>query len=121
MANDLEIDYLDPETQSQVVRADGKHNCPNCGHCITGEKCTYCGTIFVDMACISMDEPFFMKIKHHDKIHIYKVCLTSASMTTENFGPTLYADDRPVLTLYSQETTIEMNFKVIREQKTPKG
>ena len=116
MANNLEIDYLDPGTQSRVVRADGKHNCPNCGHCITGEKCEYCGTVFVDFACISMDEPFFMKIKHKGEIRIFKVFLNSMGMRTDMGGPALYADKRPMITLLNPTTTIDMEFQVCYEK-----
>lgn len=45
-----------------------KKNCPNCGQPITGEKCEYCGTVFIDWAVIDMNTPVFIKFRYNGKI-----------------------------------------------------
>ena len=40
-------------------------NCPNCGAPIDYEqnKCAFCGTLYYDFSCMSMNQPFFLRIK----------------------------------------------------------
>ena len=36
-------------------------NCPNCSAPISGDRCDYCGTQFIDCTTIRMDKPFYLK------------------------------------------------------------
>lgn len=38
-------------------------NCPNCGAPITGARCEYCGTVFLDFGALSMDEPTYIRLR----------------------------------------------------------
>lgn len=110
-----DVNWNSRKTASNSARVDNRYTCPNCGAGITGERCEYCGTAFVDFACIKMDEPFFMKVNHNGIIHVFKVCLNSMNVCTSNDGSTLYADNRPVVSLFSPCTTISMDFNVLYE------
>lgn len=57
-----------------------KTNCPNCGMPIVGEKCEYCGTVFIDFACIEADKPFYIKVRHGNKILRAK-CIANSDIT----------------------------------------
>lgn len=57
-----------------------KTNCPNCGMPIVGEKCEYCGTVFIDFACIEADKPFYIKVRHGNKILRAK-CIANSNLT----------------------------------------
>ncbi|MCR5135637.1 MAG: zinc ribbon domain-containing protein [Oscillospiraceae bacterium] len=42
----------------------GPTNCPNCGAPIgLDDRCSYCGTLFIDISNIPIDEPFYMKLR----------------------------------------------------------
>ena len=83
-------------------------NCPNCGAPIKTDKCPYCGTAFIDFACISEDDPFFMKIRHGGTTHIVRAQLNSICM--EPHDMILYADNHP---FYSNCSTLDMSFEVL--------
>lgn len=59
------------------------YNCPNCGAPITDEKCPYCGTVIYDFACLDMDHPTYLKIKHDKRIIMVKAFFTSSEMRFE--------------------------------------
>ena len=83
-------------------------NCPNCGAPIKTDKCLYCGTTFIDFACISEDDPFFMKILREGTTHIVRVQLSSICMKPNDM--ILYADNHP---FYSNCSTLDMSFEVL--------
>lgn len=91
---------------------DFKKSCPNCGAAIEGDKCQFCGTTFIDFACLDTEQPFYLKFKKNGKIYISKVRLTSLMIetnTNEIFG----SNDK---ICYSYpETTIEANFLCVKE------
>ena len=61
-------------------------NCPNCGAPIDYEhnKCGYCGTSYYDLACIPMDEAFFLRINvGENKTILTRVILRNASIKME--------------------------------------
>lgn len=84
--------------------------CPQCGATIEGAKCEYCGALFIDFACLDADKPFYLKIKKNDRIHIYKVRLSSIEQKTE-FSE-LYYDNRPYQVAYPS-TSLTMDFDVL--------
>lgn len=73
--------YLDE--LSRATRTNGSKNCPNCGAPIETEKCPYCGTIFLDIAAMDADQPFYMKVKKAGKIYILKVKMNSMELKIE--------------------------------------
>lgn len=105
-----QIDYLNKEIVGDAIRINGSKNCPNCGAPIDSEKCEYCGTVFIDFACMDTDKPFFMKIKCNGEIHILKVMMRSA---THSIGhDTLYVNDVPYLTLAPRISELTIDFDV---------
>ena len=60
-------------------------NCPNCAAPLSAEeiKCPYCGTSYIDMSCIDLEnhEPFYLKINMHGYQVITMVRPVTANMT----------------------------------------
>ena len=89
----------------------GVYNCPNCGAPMTDNKCSYCGTILYDFACLDMDKPAYIKIKHDGKITICKVQFTSCEIRYDNPIVSLYADNvRQMSIRGTPSAEIELNF-----------
>ena len=105
--NDLHNLYTD--NIDQITRSNGSKNCPNCGAPIESEQCPYCGSIFIDFACLDADKPFYIKVKHDEKIVISKVRLTSISAHRDY--TCLYADNLPAITMESGGE-IEINLAI---------
>ena len=42
-------------------------NCPNCSAPISGDRCEYCGTQFIDCTTIRPDKPFYLKFSPDGK------------------------------------------------------
>ena len=42
-------------------------NCPNCGAPISGDRCDYCGTQFIDCTTIQPDKRFYLKFSPDGK------------------------------------------------------
>ena len=105
--NDLHNIYTD--NIDQITRSNGSKNCPNCGAPIESEQCPYCGSIFVDFACLDADKPFYIKVKHDGKITMARVLLTSITKHIEYVG--LCIDNVPCI---NTETSaeIEMHFAI---------
>ena len=57
-------------------------NCPNCGAPITGDRCEYCGTQFIDTT-VDCNKPFYLKVRHNGTIFIEKVFVESMSVHVE--------------------------------------
>ena len=91
---------------------DYKKTCPNCGAAIEGEKCLYCGTLFIDFACIDTQKPFYLKIKNSETVLVAKVILNTLDM---NMKPIIFYDDVPFQGRVNKEIT--MNFSVIDDYK----
>ncbi len=58
-------------------------NCPNCGAPITGDRCEYCGTQFIDCTTVKSGEPFYLKIQLGDTVNVIKVFLNELSIGVE--------------------------------------
>ena len=99
-----------------------KKNCPNCGQPITGEKCEYCGTVFIDWAIIDMNTPVFIKFRHHGKILRAK-CIMSGldlrygSPSTEY----LYSDNQVYTTCMGPEAVPEIDIHLYIQPFEVKG
>ena len=99
------------EEYYDAIRAGDKLNCPNCGAPIDGEVCQYCGTVFVDMAVIDTQHPFYLKIKHEDQIHVVKVRMVHTEITLDSDEIKFYADEELYSTVRSQLMNIKMEFE----------
>lgn len=65
-------------------------NCPNCSAPISGDRCDYCGTQFIDCTTIRPDKPFYLKISPDGKSTIIsKVYLESMA---HDFEPSSISD-----------------------------
>lgn len=95
------------------VRTNDALTCPQCGAPIEDEKCPYCGVVFYDFACVDTKKPFFLKIKHEGKIHIYKVRMDAAEVTYSNNDTHLWSDNRVYDVMCSPDIDINMNFHVV--------
>jgi hypothetical protein len=105
------VNWLNRDAAEEAVRVNGSKNCPNCGGVIESERCPYCGTLFIDFACMDADKPFFMKVKKGDQVFIVKVMTTSVSMHRE---PTcLYADNMRYAYQMAGPTEITLDFVVV--------
>ena len=60
-------------------------NCPNCGAPISGDRCEYCGTQFIDCTTIQPDKRFYLKFSPDGKKTIIcRVFLENLSTQTES-------------------------------------
>ena len=103
--NDLHNLYTD--NINQISRLNGSKNCPNCGAPIESEQCPYCGSVFVDFACLDADKPFYIKVKHDGQITISRVRLASITKHIEYVG--LCIDNVPYI---NTETGAEIEIKL---------
>lgn len=95
---------------AKSIKLNDSKNCPNCGAPIESEKCSFCGTRFIDFAAINGNEPFFLKIKKDGMVFIAEVVLDSASMHSETSS--LYSDNMMYSSCVSTEITL--SFHVLR-------
>ena len=58
-------------------------NCPNCGAPISGDRCEYCGTQFIDCTTIRRDKPFYLKFSPDDEHTV--ICKVFLENLTVNF------------------------------------
>lgn len=58
-------------------------NCPNCAAPITGIKCEYCGTQFLDFALIDMDRPFYIRVKQGSNLITCKAKVNEFNVRSE--------------------------------------
>lgn len=102
-----------------ISRINNGTNCPNCGAPINSTKCLYCGTTFIDFACIKINEPFFLKIKNNDdKIIISKVKLDNVSSEIINQGCASYCDGIRVAGSLSRSINFHLDFHSVNESDT---
>lgn len=90
-------------------KGNRKTTCPNCGAAIEKDKCDFCGTVFVDMACVDTKRPFVLKINNDGVIMITNVLLRESTINSE--ADVIYASNVPITT--ARHTIINMNFEVV--------
>lgn len=93
------------------------NTCPNCGSALTGEKCSYCGTLFFDFACLDFEHPFYIKFKHGNMIRRCKVRLTSYVTKIEPDDVVCYAENTPYYVCRSAPETIKLEMQIIPDGK----
>ena len=76
---------------------DGVLNCPNCGAPVTGGRCEYCGTLFLDFGALSMDEPTYLRIRTEYGFSMFRCIVTKAEFELSNNITELYAYGEPVI------------------------
>ena len=76
-------------------------NCPNCGAPITGDRCEYCGTQFIDTT-VTIGKPFYLKVMQGDSIIIDKVFVESMNAYVDPVDTMdLYANNEVYVTVCS--------------------
>lgn len=95
------------------VRTNDALTCPQCGAPIDNEKCSYCGVVFYDFACVDANKPFFLKIKLDDQIHVYKVKMDNCEVKMSNNDIKFYADTEIFSVISRQDVDIDMHFHMV--------
>lgn len=109
---DQNVDWLNPDIRPNITKSHGSTNCPNCGAPIDSERCPYCGSVFLDFACMDADEPFFMKIKKGEEVHIMKVMLRGVDFHRDD--PVMaYFDDRFCVAYNTANPTVSVDFVIV--------
>lgn len=67
-------------------------NCPNCGAPISGVKCEYCGTAFIDLVDISTGEKCIVRLRHGSDIITGEMCVGSVNVDVKYADPVLGRD-----------------------------
>lgn len=90
-------------------------NCPNCAAPLqpTEIKCSYCGTSYIDMSCIDLDnhEPFYLKLNYHGYQAVTLVRPGVANMTI-TAGEQYAYGGRGMTKLISYQTDPEVNIDI---------
>lgn len=96
------------------MRNKKRLNCPNCGAPITGIKCEYCGTQFLDFATIDMDYPFYIRVKQGNHLMTCKAKVKEFNVHCEPPEyDILYANDIPIYrTNISSGNQLEMELRM---------
>lgn len=87
-----------------------KTNCPNCGASIVPDqiKCPFCGTRYIDIESLGLDEPTYLRLKMRDYMTGKKrEYIVYASMYNAEITQT-YTDELPEM---------ELKFKLMRDKK----
>lgn len=80
-------------------------NCPNCGAPISGDRCDYCGTQFIDCTTIQPDKRFYLKFSPDGKKTIIcRVFLENLSTQTESEMLDFVSLDDDMMTVASSYT-----------------
>lgn len=93
-----------------------RFNCPNCGAPISGDRCEYCGTQFIDCTNLRPDKAFYLKYSPDGKNTIVtKVILESARHEVEPREIDLGIDiDDRMMRIYScPQHTINVTYRVV--------
>lgn len=91
----------------------GPTNCPNCGAPIgMDDRCSYCGTMFLDVSHIPLDEPFYLRIRtglpHWRGLTACKVfCKTLTVEEAVDTAPTICMEFVPLGAIIVEELKTE--------------
>ncbi len=88
-------------------------NCPNCAAPITGIRCEYCGTQFLDFATIDLDYPFYIRVKQGN--HLI-TCKAKVKEFNVHCGPPeyniLYTGDTPIYKTNISGSRLDMELRM---------
>ena len=95
------------------MKRDNIFNCPNCGMPITGEKCEYCGTVFIDWAVIDANTPVYIKFRKDNKIMRAKCRVSSFCFNQTSEAESFYADGEVYATIPIERASFNVHFDLI--------
>ena len=95
------------------MKRDNIFNCPNCGMPITGEKCEYCGTVFIDWAVIDANTPVFIKFRCDNRIMRAKCKASLFNFNQTSEDQSFYADNKLYTTMQKQRASIDIHLDFI--------
>lgn len=88
-------------------------NCPNCGAPISGTKCEYCGTAFLDMVDISTGGTCIVRLRHGDKIITGKMYVGNINAWVNYAEPVIGRDSTSRLRIEALTPIVKMNINLI--------
>ena len=88
-------------------------NCPNCGAPITGTKCEYCGSLFLDFGSIEIGKPMWLRIKYNGALALVHVYPTNCRINQFFDSAVLYADSMIADMSSRQRMEIELEFQSV--------
>lgn len=88
-------------------------NCPNCGAPISGTKCEYCGTAFLDMVDISTGGTCIVRLRHGDKIITGKMYVGNINAWVNYAEPVIGRDSTSRLRIEAPTPIVKMNINLI--------
>ena len=101
--------------ESRALNGGGiLNNCPNCGAPIDGALCSYCGTIFYDLANIEIGKLSFLRMRLGDVVNIFEAYPEKIDIRAERPDPVcFYADNRLLLEMPTEtEYNVTISFRV---------
>ena len=86
-------------------------NCLNCGAPIDTDKCPYCGTRFVDIADLKINEPIWLTFEYSGKTMGVRVSLSHIDVQVSQEEPVCFYADNQVLHVASVNERISINLE----------
>lgn len=71
------------------------------------------GLFFYDFGCVDTRKPFYLKIKHEDEIHIYKVKMGECAVNYKSNDTHFWCDNRIYDVICTPDIDIDMRFHVV--------
>ena len=93
------------------MKSPPRLNCPNCGAPVTGPRCEYCGTLFLDFGALSMDAPTYIRIRMEDKYLFFRGIIRDIELKSRP-TPVMYAWNDPAI-IETVPFEYELNFSAV--------
>lgn len=84
------MEYHEIKQEQERKQKKRPLNCPNCGAVVEGEKCAYCGTVFLDFAAIQMGAPSYVKFKIDNTYIMARLVVTNLEINPKQETAHLY-------------------------------
>lgn len=75
----------------------GLINCPNCGAPVTGGRCEYCGTLFLDFGALNVDKPTYIRIRTESGYMLFHAQIQDMEMEQRVEPQTYFWNDPRVI------------------------